>query len=175
MGKIFYAENFNISSEILVHAVLARFYDVQNATIARTKKGTPYLKNISDLFFSVSHTKDKIFIAFSNAPIGLDAELLTRKINYASILKKFPEEETGEILSTADFLKHWTIRESAIKYLGGTIASDFKNLSYVNDCLFYREEPLRAYKQFFTFEGHLLAICSETAFENAEFIPICPL
>ena len=156
------------STEEALKAILSKFYELPNAVILRTKHGKPYVEN--GPFFSVSHTEKTLFIAFSSAQVGLDAELLSREIHYASILKKFPIEERGEITSTQDFLKHWAVKESAVKYLGGTLAQDLQKLAFIQNRLTYNGKELPVKLTFLELEGHILSVCGEEDFSNAEFI-----
>ncbi len=173
MGKIFYAKNSNIPSETLLRHVLSAFYGIENAEIERIKHGKPYLKEERAPFFSISHTKETVFIAIADAELGLDAELISRTVDYPSILSSyFSEEERREITSTENFLKHWIVKESFIKYLGGTIARDLKRIAYVNGILSYDEQPCPAKLTFLQFDGHLISVCSKNEFNEVEWIPI---
>ncbi len=172
MGRIFYADKSEYSSEELLSRILAQFYKIENAEIARTKNGKPYLANKeTPLYFSISHTRTLIFIAFSENNIGLDAELLDRKVDYKKICAKFSYEEQKEISSTESFLTHWVAKESAVKYLGGTLARDLKKLTLTRDVITYENQPLPITARFFQFQGHILCVCGKQDFINVEFIP----
>ena len=173
MGKIFYAEKSIYSSENAIKRILLEFYEIKNATILRTKNGKPYVE--STPFFSVSNTEKMLFIAFSSANVGLDAELLSRKPNYDSIVKKFHKDEREEITCAEEFLKHWVVKESAVKYLGGTLAHDLSKLVFVNDRLLYNGAELPVKLNFFNLEEHLICVCGEEDFSKAEFIRLTSL
>ena len=174
MEKIFYADKTAlISSTDAIEKILEKHFGILNAKLSRTKNGKPYLEEPNDsLFFSVTHTKKLLFIVFSDKNVGADAELLDRKVAYKSILRRFPEEERAQIRSTQSFLCRWTIKESAIKWLGGTIANDLEKLSFVNNSLCYKGEKLPVCVTPRLFEGHVLAICCENDFSSAPFIPL---
>lgn len=172
MGRIFYADKSEYSSKELLSRILAQFYKLENAEIERTKNGKPYLANGTfPLHFSVSHTKELIFIAFSESNIGLDAEPLDRKVDYEKISAKFSYEEQKEISSTETFLTHWVAKESAVKYLGGTLARDLKKLAFTRDVITYENQPLPIIARFFQIQGHVLCVCGKQDFKNVEFIP----
>ena len=178
MGKIFYAEKSEYSSEAIVTRILSQYYEVENAEIKRTKNGKPYLENVrTPLHFSLSHTKELLFIAFSEENIGLDTESLHRKVDYEKICAKFPCGEREKITSVETFLKHWVVKESAVKYMGGTLAKDLKKLSLTHGLLTYEGQPFPVSPQFLQFREHILCVCSRQDFSNAEFveIPICTL
>ncbi len=170
MEKIFYTEaNAFPSSTQAIEYILKTYFDIPNARIVKSENGKPYLENPKyRLFFSVSHTKNKLFIAFSDENIGLDAEVLSREVDLPLLLRRFPVEERKEIQSTSDFLRHWTARESAIKWLGGTLASDLKKLSFIKDRLCYDGIDIPVPLVFLEIEGHILALCGERDFTRAE-------
>lgn len=173
MGKIFYTDKSKYSSEELVTRVLSQWYGLENPEIRRTKNGKPYLANVEPpLYFSLSHTKELLFVAFSEENIGLDAEPLHREVDYEKICVKFPREEREEITSAQEFLKRWIVRESAVKYLGGTLARDLKKLSFAHGLLTYENQPFPVRPQFLEFRGHILCVCARQDFSNAEFVKI---
>ena len=160
-----------ISSLAVVEGILAEHFGIVNAKINRTTNGKPYIESPKrPLYFSVTHTKELLFIAFSDKNIGMDAELLNREVAFQSILRRFSTEEKEEIHSTEDFLRHWIVKESAIKWLGGTIAHDLEKLSYINGILRYEQADFPARITNRLFEKHILSICSERDFSNAQFV-----
>ncbi len=81
-----------------------------------TETGKPYYDDKNH--FSISHTGDYIFVAYSNKPVGIDGELV-KKVNPRFIHKVLAD---GEIETNADFsiefLKSWTIKEAFLKLNG---------------------------------------------------------
>ena len=171
MEKIFYTDKcaFAHSNEALEY-LLSHAFGINDAKIAKTENGKPYLENYPRVHFSISHTDDKLFFAFSSDNVGIDAEKITRKVCFQPIVKKFAKIEQDEISSSADFLKHWIAKEAAIKWLGATIASDLSALYFIKGELFYKQLPLPVHVHFFTLENHLVCVCAEREFENAECI-----
>ncbi len=173
MEKIFYAERSAYpTSEHAVKQVLDEYFALPNATIIRNENGKPYLENGKSLFFSVTHTEDMLYIAFSDENVGVDAENLSRMVHFLPIVKKFSLEEREEIRSETDFFYHWTAKESAVKWLGGSIAHDLFKLRFLQGKLYYGEIELPAKLVFLQRDGVLLAVCGERDFSNAEFIGI---
>ena len=173
MEKIFYTDKSAYpDSQTAVKCVLSEYFNLKTVTFTRNEHGKPYLTNGREipLFFSVSHTENRLFIAFSDENVGIDAENLARQTDYLPIIKRFPPEERKEILSSRDFLRHWVAKESAIKWLGGSLAHDLHKLRFVENCLFYGEIQIPASLAFHSFEDYILAICSERDFTNAEWI-----
>ncbi len=150
--------------------IFSAYYGKQDAMILREKSGKPYVEG--GPFFSVTHTQDRLYIAFSDEEIGLDAEHLSREPHYEAILKKFSPQERAEIHSAKEFLQHWVVKESAVKYLGGTLAVDLNRLCYVNDRLTYNQKNFPAKITLLQHEGFILSVCGNGVFENAVFIPL---
>ncbi len=169
MEKLFCADvsAFSTSNEAVLF-ILREYFHLQNANIIRNENGKPYLENTDEkIFFSVSHTKDKLFIAFCDENVGVDAEPFNRNTNYLPILRKFPAEEREEIKTKEDFLLHWTVKESAVKWLGGTLAKDLSKLCYCNSTLSYNGLDIPVYVTTRFLNGHVLTVCSERDFSNA--------
>ena len=172
MEKIFYANKSEYStSEKAVQRALSRHFGIQNAIITKNENGKPFLhvSREANLFFSISHTNNYIFIVFSKNNIGIDAESLTRKVNFLPIIKKFDVDEQETIHSTKAFLHHWTAKEAAIKWLGGSIAKDLNNLTFLDNQLYYKGIQLPVFLTFHQFNAHLVALCSENRIENIQF------
>ena len=173
MEKIFYTDKSAYpDSKSAVKRILSEYFHLKGVKISKNERGKPFLVNGGELslFFSVSHTENRLFIAFSDENVGIDAENLARQTDYVSVIKRFAPEERMEILSPADFLRHWVAKESAIKWLGGSIARDLHKLRFVENRLFYGEIEIPAHLVFHSFDGYILAICSERDFTNAEWI-----
>lgn len=174
MEKIFYTKkNTFPSTDDAVFYLLKTFYNIQNPCIKRNENGKPFLDGNKNayLFFSVSHTDDLLFVAVGNQNVGIDAEKIDREINYLPILKKFSLTERERIRNKQDFISFWTAKESAIKWLGGTIAKTLSKLQYVDGNLYYNGLALPLSLCFFNIENHVVAVCSEVDFSTAEVIP----
>ena len=167
-------KNAFATSEAAVLHVVKTYFHLPTAQIVRGDHGKPFLSHNGEipLFFSVSHTADKLFIAFSNENVGLDAEKCTRQVDYAPIIKRFSLSERKEIVDMATFLKHWTVKESAVKWLGGSLAHDLYKLRFEKGALYYGELQLPVALTFFSVNGCLLTVCSERDFADAEIINV---
>ena len=89
--------------------------------IAIADRGKPYFVE-SSWHFSISHTKDHVFCALSDEPVGIDAEEKNRKINLRlaekilSPSEKVRYEEAGD--KRAALLRLWVLKEAAAKLTG---------------------------------------------------------
>ncbi len=172
MEKIFYADKRKFSSTTAaVQKILFDFYHVDGVHIVKNENGKPYIENPPfPLFLSVSHTDNALFIALSCENVGLDAERLDRKVAHGAIIAKFDKTEQAEIASNEAFLMHWTAKESAIKWLGGTLAHDLKALSFIDGKLTYKSVELPVSPTFIRFDNYLLSVCCEKDFTG--IIPV---
>ncbi len=174
MEKIFYADKSRFPSSVeALQAIFAEHFSIRNAVIARTENGKPYLERPTrPLHFSVTHTRKLLFVAVCDQNVGIDAEPCERVVDYPLLVKRFPQEERTEISCGEDFLRHWTVKESAVKWLGETLARSLNKLRYVKNHLFYEELELPVFLTTLQIEGHFLSICSERDFSTVTIIKV---
>ena len=128
-------------SELIARHLICKKYNVKNENLvfSKNKYGKPYVTNIADCHFNISHTKNAVAVAISDTPVGIDTE----KIKTAD--KKvagsfFYKDEFDYIISSDDggidkrFFEVWTKKEAYIKYLGGSI-SMLKSFSVFSDVI----------------------------------------
>ena len=123
-------------------------------------------------FFSIAHTHNRLYIVVSDMEIGLDCEHRSRSPQYTSIIKKFPLIEQDEILSAETFLMHWVVKESAIKFLGGSIAHDLNKFCYHNQQLSYENKAFPARITLLNHEDYLLCVCGNEDFIEPQFVQL---
>lgn len=102
-------------------ALLRKLYGSPLPEIRRTKLGKPYFAD-SPLHFSVSHTKNYVFAAISENPIGIDAEETDRNIDLRLAEKILSPKEFTQFQKAEDkrlaLLKFWVLKEAAGKCAG---------------------------------------------------------
>jgi 4'-phosphopantetheinyl transferase len=83
----------------------------------------PYVKNVEDLHFNVSHSGEWVVCAVDSEPIGIDVEVIKNiKLNIAK--RFFSQEEYNDIVGkdenerTGYYYDLWTLKESYIKAVG---------------------------------------------------------
>ena len=93
--------------------------------ICVTPRGKPYFaveQNIYNLHFSISHTKNHVFCALSEKPVGLDAEETDRNIDLRLAEKILSPGERQRFAAEKDpqaaLLKLWVLKEAAAKLSG---------------------------------------------------------
>ena len=89
--------------------------------IKRTPLGKPYFPG-ETLHFSISHTKNYVFCAVSEHPIGIDAEELDRDIRLSLAEKFLSAGEMAQFQNAPDkrkaLLTFWVLKEAAGKCSG---------------------------------------------------------
>lgn len=90
--------------------------------------GKPFLINLPDLHFSLSHTGSEVALVFSRSPVGLDMEKSGRRTDFLALAKRFftPTEVAAIVAAGNDagpcFLELWTAKEAILKLEGTGIS-----------------------------------------------------
>ena len=86
-----------------------------------TQRGKPYFAN-SPWYFSISHSRNYVFCALSQKPVGIDAEELNRKIRLELAEKILSPVERQQYDAAEDkalaLLTFWVLKEARAKYTG---------------------------------------------------------
>lgn len=165
MDLIYVTDRNAYSTESFVKKLAVEKLNMHGPVILRNQHGKPYFQKTDGqptLHFSVSHTDNKLFVVFSNREIGIDVENKNRNVDYSRLIRRV--DESFSVASTLEFLRLWTAKESVVKYMGGAMAPDAKDILFspVFDCVQYREQCLPVVVQHFEFENYLVAVCSES-------------
>ena len=87
-----------------------------------TKEGKPYLKEYSQVYFNLSHTKNIMTCVISDEEIGMDVEHV-RDFRENTIQRVFTENEKVLIGQNKEEMVHlWTMKEAYVKLLGTGIS-----------------------------------------------------
>ncbi len=113
------------------------------------KNSKPYLLN-SELHFNISHSGNKIVIAFHTKPIGIDVEKIDLEFNFNEILNTvFTPIEIQTILeaknSFYEFYKFWTRKESFVKALSKGIDDDFIKIPSLDGVHYFESDSIPSY------------------------------
>lgn len=102
-------------------ALLEALYGAPLPEIRRTPLGKPYFFG-ENLHFSISHTKNYVFCALAENPIGIDAEELDRDIRLSLAEKFLSPGELEQFQNAPDkrkaLLTFWVLKEAAGKCTG---------------------------------------------------------
>ncbi|MBY7734460.1 4'-phosphopantetheinyl transferase family protein [Francisella philomiragia] len=173
-----------IFSQFIRYFVLEKFYDIATP-IFEYKHGKPYLQD-HELYFNISHTKNKAIIVFANEDIGVDAEEISSKRNVLLIAERYFTKQEYQSLKTSEdtynqFYKLWTLKEAQVKRSALGIARGLSdaNFSKQNISWISNNYP----EDFFTFNYQelIISICCQNItnqkidlyeIQNFEFIKI---
>lgn len=96
-----------------------------------SEKGKPYVVEHGDLCFNLSHSGDRLLIAVSDGPVGIDLQktvprrdAVTKRISSVEEISRYHEMISG------DFKLFWAIKESYSKLIGSGIGKDFKEITF---------------------------------------------
>lgn len=117
-----------LDSRVAGKLLLAQMYEeltgeAELPEIAKMPRGKPYFVD-SDLHFSITHTKSRVFCALSDVPVGLDAEEVTRKVSPALAEKILSPGEYAQYEALSDeekndaLLRFWVLKEAEVKCSG---------------------------------------------------------
>lgn len=123
-----------LKSYVILHEML-----VQHGLISadclpefeRNVHGKPELKDVSNIFFNLSHTKLAIAVAIGDHPVGVDVEGFKQPTQ--SLLEYTMNEQEIQLVQQAEhpdqaFATLWTQKEALFKYTGTGINSSIKEL-----------------------------------------------
>lgn len=141
-----------------------------NLIIERGENGKPYFKDINDLFFNGTHSKDLMAVAMSDNLVGIDGEFL-KKRNFLDIAKEYFSFNEYKFLKSSlkleiDFYTIWTLKESYIKTFGKKIF-DIKDSIEIdlNERAIYNTDNL-FFATFIIDNCYIISVCCDL--KNAE-------
>ena len=151
-----------LKSYLMLLELLSAVYpelDTSKPEFGYTAQGKPFLLARPDIHFSISHTKNAILVAISDAPIGVDIEAF-RSPSAALIARTMNATEQAAIATAAAsaaatleppatrealFSAIWTRKEAVLKLRGTGIEGDLKHVLSGSEAIFTRIFPRKSY------------------------------
>lgn len=148
-----------LKSYLMLLELLSAVYpelDPSKPEFGYTAQGKPFLLARPDIHFSISHTKNAILVAISDAPIGVDVEAF-RSPSAALIARTMNATEQAAIAASAAatleppatrealFSAIWTRKEAVLKLRGTGIEGDLKHVLSGSEAIFTRIFPRKSY------------------------------
>jgi 4'-phosphopantetheinyl transferase len=113
-------------------------FGTRDLTWARTEAGRPYLAELPDFHFSISHSGPHVGVAFGGAArCGLDIEWTGRAVELA-VARRFAADERDYVESgpagtpAGRLLEVWTKKESYLKWLGQGLGAGLSRFSVLD-------------------------------------------
>lgn len=95
---------------------------IDNFKIKTGKYEKPYISNIKNIYFNLSHSSKMVLCAISDMKIGVDIEFNDPKIDLNIAKNFFFNGEYESIVNSNnpsdEFFKYWVLKESYMKYTG---------------------------------------------------------
>ena len=122
----------------ITRLLASRYLNIRAGSIAihATRQGKPYFEGKDRIHFNTSHSANMFVIAFSDAPVGVDIELvreLTDLKSVASNVFSLAEHTHFAGLVPAEqskyFFKLWCIKESFLKLTGSGLSGEPKEIA----------------------------------------------
>lgn len=177
-------KNLSIGIGILLNNYLNRYGKSEKDIIYTfSKSGKPYLKNISNVFFNPSHSKNISICAFSDSEVGCDIEFIDEKTSHLNIAKRFfsAYEQNFTFSNTSlneqleRFYRIWTLKESYLKFagigLGGISSIEIKFDNEIPIIYFNNKEQNIFFKEY-SYNNYKISVCSKNNNFQKEIIII---
>ncbi|EST55797.1 4-phosphopantetheinyl transferase [Brevibacillus panacihumi W25] len=125
-----------VLADVLIRSILAQSFGLSNEQISFqvTRYGKPFVEQLPDFHFNLSHSGDWVVCATSNAPVGIDIEHI-RPIEIDVAKRFFSCIEYEDLLAQpreeqlAYFYDLWTLKESYLKALGMGLSKPLNSFS----------------------------------------------
>lgn len=131
-------KSHELSYKFLLYILHKKFPDI-SPKIEKTTLGKPYISNIKDFYFNISHSDKFLVIATHSAPIGVDIQKI-KPINFKLVNRFFSKDEIYNFYNVPKsnqlsyFFNLWTLKESFVKCCGlGFSKMPFSKFSIIFD------------------------------------------
>ena len=163
----------SLVSELLIRKALTdRNIDFTDLVFEYGEHQKPYLKNISNFHFNISHSGDYVILAVSDKEIGCDIEKI-RKYDLKIAERFFTKKEYKDIINAKDdeerqklFFLYWVLKESYIKQNGQGLSQPLDSFEItlgekkqIDVSSEYNNSDL-CLKQINLIPGYCIAVCS---------------
>lgn len=114
----------------------------KDLSVSKMEQGKPYIDGRSEFYFNISHSGDRITIAYGNSSVGVDVEHIRCRESDLKVAKRCFTQEEYEFIALDEFaldkegLSHskeerffmvWTMKEAYLKYTGTGISVPMKS------------------------------------------------
>ena len=163
MLQIFYTPTTGATASVDAHRLCELVYrnlTGETAQVQKQPSGKPYMNRYQ---ISISHTKALAFAAFSDQPVGLDAEQ-PRHVAESLLRRCLAPEELHVCLQSSQprltFLRFWTLKEAYVKYTGEGIRRfpNYLCFSLNGAAATLQDSPL--FFRTFTVEDAIVSVCT---------------
>jgi 4'-phosphopantetheinyl transferase len=149
----------SLLGNLIIRATICDMFQVKNSEfeVVRNEMGKPYINNMPQASFNISHSGHWIVGAFDSFPVGIDIEQIKASHfdmgksiiapnDYAEMLKIEAPNQLNY------FFKCWTRGESYQKMLGSGVTLPLPSINNLQDAAFFKDYSID--------EEYMLSICS---------------
>jgi len=170
----------SVAGELLARYAIRHFTDnpVVEINIHFGEKGKPFVENLTDIHFNISHSGDYVVCAVSVNEVGIDVER-KRKVNLRIAERYFSPAELLDLMKFDEedrmnyFITLWTIKESYLKAIGEGLTQHLNSFTVTKngDTYLLTDNDQAQHYGIRTFklpDGFVMAVCSERPFSLSE-------
>lgn len=164
----------SLFAELLIRYLVGKRIHQSNRQIEMhyNKYGKPFLKDISNLNFNLSHSGKWVVCILDDLPVGIDIEKV-QPIDIEMAMQFFSKLEVAQIRATSQekkinkFYDIWTLKESFIKCVGKGLSVPLDSFSIIDDKFcnprIKIDNQLEPYflKQYSIDSNYKLAVCAK--------------
>lgn len=165
----------SLIADVLVRFIVYEKYNLSNDMIEfkYDRYGKPFLGEITNFHFNISHSGKWITCIIDNDIVGIDIEKMIF-LDFFSIAEAFFSKEEYQNMSYMSpknqqiyFFDLWTLKESFLKALGQGLNIPLNNFTIkkYSDCNISIEQNIVAqnfhFRQYFIEEGYKLSTCAK--------------
>lgn len=166
----------SLYGEILVRYLVNKKFFISNSQIKinYSKYGKPYIENLKNFQFNISHSGDWVVCAYGKENIGVDIEKIeTAYLNISEMYFSKSEHkmlcEKSKNEQNVYFYQLWTLKESYLKYMGKGLSVSLNSFSIIeNNEKFYIKglENNVILKQYKFNNDYIISVCSKEKCNN---------
>lgn len=131
------------------------------------ENGKPYLTEINDTFFSITHSDKWVFLAVADCEIGIDAQM-PRKVCPRLAARSTSPEELAWVKENTEpnFTRLWTMKEAYLKHTGTGLTVPIREVTISVPPIDGHDKQNDCYWSLLSYDGIPLSVCSKNTIGN---------
>lgn len=161
------------AKEIIIKALLDFFgINISFSDFLKSEDGKPYIKNLPDFHFNISHSENAVAVAISDSEVGIDCEKL-RNADLRVAKRRFTEKEYAYIIKDSSetdlrFFEIWTKKEAYLKFCGKGLTMPLNSFDVTDGSL---DKSFHTYQK----DVFFISVCTDSPNNNFTFLEITPI
>lgn len=152
----------------------------QDINVETNDNGKPHIKGYEDFHYNISHSGERIVLAYGNCPVGIDIERIGE--TDLKVARRCFDECENEYIQKGRFLNEyvddasvnqrfftvWTMKEAYLKYKGTGISVPLNSFQVNPKCDSVKEDTVLL--KHFVDDGYLISVCVDNDVESIDFV-----